>query len=270
MNSHPSPIGESLRHARGLRHWSQMELALRLGVSQRHISFVESGRARPSRALLLDWMDALDVALAQRNTLLQQAGFAPSFSQASLADPQMASVLHALESLLQTHDPMPALVIGPQWDLLQLNQGALWLAQTLVPNALADASVGGAPNMLDLLLHPAGLLCPLLNKAEAGADFLAQLRADLADQPALTERVEALAQRLAPHGDPRPRSTPVQMAAPVLTLRFASDHGELAFFRMFSTFGSPRDITVASLRVEHLFAADAHTQEVLQVQVPRK
>lgn len=265
MRSLKNPLQTLLQHARKAQRLSQLELALRLDVSQRHVSFVEGGRALPSRKLLLTWLQTLNVPLAERNAALQHAGFAPVFSATPLDDPQMADVRRSLQQLLSTHDPMPALVIGHAWDLLQLNRGAQWLAQTLMPGLFHSASAEPL-NMLDLLLHPQGLLSKLLNVADAGADFLTQLRGDLADQPQLAPRVDALAALLAPH-TALGRGVTSEASSPLLTLRFASPFGELAFFRMFSTFGSPRDINLSSLRVEHLFAADEPTRKVLIEQV---
>jgi transcriptional regulator with XRE-family HTH domain len=262
MNPTKEHLQALLRQARRERRLSQLELSMRLGVSQRHVSFVESGRSRPSRPLLMGWLQVLDVPLSMRNTALQHAGFAPAFAATALDDPQLAHIQMALAHLLRTHEPMPALVIGPQWDILHLNCGAAWLAETLMPGAL-NSKGAAPPNMLDLLLHPEGLLCRLVNLGEAGADFLAQLRADLVDQPQLAPRIEALAERLAAHLPATGSRQEINATSPLLTLRFDTTHGELAFFRMFSTFGSPRDITLTSLRVEHMFAADAHTHRVL-------
>jgi transcriptional regulator with XRE-family HTH domain len=268
MNDSSELFSAVLRSARSQRRLSQLELAMRLGVSQRHVSFVESGRARPSRPLLIAWLQALDVPLALRNRALQYAGFASTFAATPLDAPQMAHVQNSLCRLLSTHDPLPALVIGPRWDLLQLNQGARWLAETLMPGGLPSAGAQ-PPNMLDLLLHPEGLLRHLVNIADAGTEFLAQLRADLVDQPELAPRVDAFAERLAPHVHTRGKRAESGVPSPLLVLRFATPHGELAFFRMFSTLGSPSDITLTSLRVEHMFAADDHTEQVLRAQVGR-
>ena len=145
---------------------------------------------------------------------------------------------------------MPALVLDAHWNLLQLNRGAEWLAATLMPpEALASS---GAPNLLDMLVHPMGMTRPLLNLREAGPAFLSQLRAEAALQPALAPKVEAFGALLRDRLDGRmPPAAHPGPQAPVLTLRFATPFGELAFFRMFTTFGtcllytspSPRDRT---------------------------
>ncbi|MGF1518025.1 MAG: helix-turn-helix domain-containing protein [Nodosilinea sp.] len=257
----------TLRQVRKAQRLSQLELSLRLGVSQRHVSFVESGRARPSRELLLAWLQELDAPLVLRNEAMLQAGYAPVYSAAPLHAPALAPVNQALEQLLVAHDPMPAFVIDAQWNLLRLNQGGQWLAATLLPWATA---LGAAEpiNMLDLLAHPEGLTRSILNLAEVGPAMLAILRQEEAVQPAIAPRVEAFAALLGDRlGGQLPAAIGSDPVAPVLTTRYGTPHGELAFFSMFTTFGTPQDITLASLRVEHLFAADAATRAILDQQV---
>jgi transcriptional regulator with XRE-family HTH domain len=263
--THTLPI--TLQHARKARRLSQLELSMRLLVSQRHVSFVESGRAKPSRELLMHWLHALDAPLVVRNAAMLQAGYAPAYSAAPLNDPALAQANDALVQLLQAHDPMPAFVIDAQWNLLHLNRGGQWLAAMLVPWAAA-LPADTVPNMLDMLAHPQGFAQHIINLPEVGPALLAHLRDDASVQPTLTPKVEAFAAMLRTRlgqqnlhtGWPRPN-------APVLTTRFATVHGELSFFSMFTTFGTPQDITLASLRVEHMFAADDATRAVVKAQV---
>ncbi len=266
MDGFTHSLPDTLQRARRARRVSQLELSLRLGVSQRHVSFVENGRARPSRDLLARWLGELDAPLALRNAALLQAGFAPAYRATSLDDPDLAQAKAALQQLLKAHDPMPALVLDAHWNLLQLNRGGEWLAATLMPpEALASS---GSPNLLDMLVHPMGMTRPLLNLREAGPAFLSQLRAEAALQPALAPKVEAFGALLRDRLDGRmPPAAHPGPQAPVLTLRFATPFGELAFFRMFTTFGTPQDITLASLRMEHMFAADEATDAVVRAQV---
>jgi transcriptional regulator with XRE-family HTH domain len=263
--THTLPI--TLQQARKARRLSQLELSLRVGVSQRHVSFVESGRARPSRELLLAWLQALDAPLVVRNAAMLQAGYAPAYSAAPLTDPALAQANEAMTRLLQAHDPMPALVIDAQWNLLHANQGGRWLAATLMPWA-AQRPANTPMNMLDLLAHPEGFTRQMVNLHEVGPALLAHLRDDASAQPALTPKVEAFAALLRTRlGAPSLQAGWPRAAAPVLTTRFATAHGELAFFSMFTTFGTPQDITLASLRVEHMFAADEATRAVVEAQV---
>ena len=263
--THTLPI--TLQQARKASRLSQLELSMRVGVSQRHVSFVESGRSKPSRSLLMAWLQELDAPLAVRNAAMLQAGYAPAFGAASLTDPVLAPANLALQQLLNAHDPMPALVLDAQWNLLHLNRGAQWLAATLMPWS-AELPPNTPVNMLDLLAHPEGLTKMMLNLDEVGPALLAHVRDDASVHPALTPQVEAFADLLRTRLGAQslhtgwPRST-----APVLTTRFATPYGELAFFSMFTTFGTPQDITLASLRVEHMFAADAATQAALKTQL---
>lgn len=263
--THTLPI--TLQHARKAQRLSQLELSLRVGVSQRHVSFVESGRAKPSRDLLMNWLQELDAPLIVRNAAMLQAGYAPVYSATPLNHPALAQANQAMIALLQAHDPMPAFVLDAQWNLLHFNQGGGWLAATLMPWA-ADLPPGTPMNMLDLLTHPEGLSKQMLNLAEVGLVLLAHLRDDASVVPALTPKVEAFAMMLRTRiGAPALHAGWPRQTAPVLTTRFATAYGELAFFSMFTTFGTPQDITLASLRVEHMFAADDATRAVVKAQV---
>lgn len=263
-----SSLTSTLQHARKARRFSQLELSLRLQISQRHLSFVESGRARPSRDLLMAWLQELDAPLVVRNAAMLQAGYAPIYSAAPLNDPSLAQAHDALVQLLNAHDPMPALVIDAQWNLMHLNRGGQWLTATLMPwaaNLPADMQV----NMLDVLAHPEGLTRHMSNLAEVGPALLTHLRHEAGMQPAISWKVDAFADLLREHLGTTCLHSMARPSAPVLTTRFNTVHGELAFFSMFTTFGTPQDITLASLRVEHMFAADEATRAVIHQQVGR-
>ena len=256
----------TLQAARKSRRISQLELALRMGISQRHVSFVESGRAKASRDLLLVWLDELQAPLALRNVALQQAGFAASCASRELADAVLAPAREAIARLLDAHDPMPALVLDADWNVRQLNRGARWLVSTLMPWA-ADLPNDQPINLLDAMLHPEGLLKSVTNLAEVAPALLAHLRDDVSVAPELAQRVELLAEQCQLRLGKKPLALWPRQMVPVLTTRFATAYGELAFFSMFSTFGTPQDITLASLRVEHLFAADEQTRRVMTAHV---
>lgn len=261
-----TPLTSTLQHARKARRYSQLELSLRLQISQRHLSFVESGRAKPSRDLLMAWLQELDAPLVVRNAAMLQAGYAPAYSAAPLNDPSLAQAHDALVQLLNAHDPMPALVIDAQWNLLHMNRGGQWLTATLMPwaaNLPADMPV----NMLDVLAHSEGLTKHMTNFGEVGPALLAHLRDEAGMQPAIADKVEAFAELLRSRLGTQSLQANARPSAPVLTTRFATVHGELAFFSMFTTFGTPQDITLASLRVEHMFAADDATRAVVSRQV---
>ncbi|MDT8429439.1 MAG: helix-turn-helix domain-containing protein [Pseudomonadales bacterium] len=262
MQPRQHTLPASLQQIRRTQRISQLELSLRLGVSQRHISFIENGRAKPSRALLAAWLQELQAPLFSCNEIMLQAGFAPLYSEAPLDDPALAQANRALEHLLSAHDPMPAIILDTHWNLLRMNNGAKWLAGTLMP--WTRELIGSAPiNMIDLLSHPEGMLKQIINLEEAGVALLAHLRHEALSQPTLTARIDALAsllgQRLGVQFlNPGLHRSP----APTLNIRYASPFGEIALFSMFTTFGTPQDITLASLRVEHMFAANRETQAI--------
>lgn len=260
-------LRDTLQTARKSRRLSQLELALRMGVSQRHVSFVESGRAQPSRELLMAWLHELQAPLALRNVALQQAGFAPVYRGSELGDAVLAPVQEALGHLLAAHDPMPAMVMDASWNVLQMNRGAQWMAVTLMP-WLAHLPPGQPVNLLDAMLHPEGMTRSMMNLEEVAPAMLAHLRDDASVEPALLPRVELLAAQIQKRLGKKPIPPWPRQMAPVLTTRFATSYGELAFFSMFSTFGTPQDITLASLRVEHVFAADESTKRIVMAHVP--
>lgn len=262
----PESLQTTLQTARKSKRLSQLELALRMGVSQRHVSFVESGRAQPSRELLLSWLHELQAPLALRNVALQQAGFAPVYRGSELADAVLAPVRDALGRLLQAHDPLPAMVMDAAWNVLHMNHGAQWLATTLMP-WMADLPPGQSVNMIDAMLHPEGMTQHITNLEEVAPALLAHMRDDASVVPEILPRVEQLAQHMQQRLGKRLLTPWPRQMAPVLTTRFATPHGKLAFFSMFSTFGTPQDITLASLRVEHVFPADEATRAVLTAQL---
>jgi transcriptional regulator with XRE-family HTH domain len=263
--THTLPI--TLQQARKVRRLSQLELSMRLLVSQRHVSFVESGRAKPSRELLMTWLQALDAPLVVRNAAMLQAGYAPAYTAAPLADPALAQANDALVQLLEAHDPQPAFVIDAQWNLLHLNRGGAWLAKLLMP-WVTDLPADTPLNMLDALCHPEGFTKNMVNLDEVGPALLTHLRDDASVMPSITPKVEAFAALLrSRYGSQSLNTGWPRSAAPVLTTRFTTTHGELAFFSMFTTFGTPQDITLASLRVEHMFAANEATREILLQQI---
>lgn len=249
--------------ARHERRLSQLELAHRLGVSQRHVSFVECGRARPGRALLGRWLEVLDVPLAARNVVLTGAGYAPAYDDSPLGTPAVAVVTEAMQRLLEAHEPFPAVVLDADWDVVDSNRGFDWLISEVV----GDADWRGTLNMLELMTGSGGLLDRMVNVEEAARAILPQLRYEAAVTPGLSRRLQAVLDSLEGVGLgawPSDEPTP---AFPVVPLRLATAHGELAFFTMFTTLGSPHNVTVASLRVEHLFPLDDHTRTVLAAEV---
>ena len=262
-----SGVAQILQQGRRGRRWSQLELSLRMGVSQRHVSFVESGRAKPSRELLIAWLRELDLPLVRRNVALLQAGFAPLYGESELsAQPATAHVLQAVSQLLQAHDPIPAFVLDADWNVQQFNQGAAWLMQLLMPELMQQTPPGTPLNLIDALLHPQGFASKLINSHEVAPAMLRLLHDDARHHPPLQARIEQLSTLFKLRfGAANIRSAKESLPLPpVLTSRFSTPHGELTFFSMFTTFGTPQHITLASLRIEHMFPADAATRAVLQ------
>jgi transcriptional regulator with XRE-family HTH domain len=193
MQTHSSPsLPVTLQTARKSKRLSQLELALRIGVSQRHVSFVESGRAQPSRELLLAWLSELQAPLSLRNVALQQAGFAPVYLGSELGDAVLAPIREALGRLLLAHDPMPAMVMDAAWNVLQMNRGARWLSITLMP-WIAQLPPDQPINLLDAMLHPEGMTRHMTNLEEVAPAMLAHLRDDASVVPELLPRVERFA-----------------------------------------------------------------------------
>lgn len=245
--AHAGPV---LREVRRARRLSQLELSLRVGVSQRHLSFLENGRARPSRAMLLALLDALEAPLPERNRALLAAGYAPQFVERALDHPDMAPVRTTIAHLLAAHEPAPALVLDAGWNLVQANAAALrlvgWLGLEPKPGM----------NLLRANLEPGPLRAALLNPEEVLPEIWLRAQREAAHHRPLAE----LLRELAPHAPP-PGWT--AGGGPVLTAKLATARGPLAFFSTFTTFGSPLEITTASLRIEHLFPADDATRAVL-------
>jgi transcriptional regulator with XRE-family HTH domain len=264
---HPISLAEQLRDARRNARLSQLELALRMQVSQRHVSYVEGGRAKPSRELLILWLQVLHVPMSRRNAIMQTAGYSPVYSETRLDAPSLMPAQAALTALLESHDPMPCFVLDSDWNLLQSNNAGKWLSAVLMPD-LALAMQSSMINMLDVLIHPEGFCKNLLNIEEVGPKFLDHMREEALLNPSLDAKVLKFA-RLVDSRVFRKASNfhSNTELSPLLISRFKTDYGELAFFSMFTTFGRPQDVTLASLRVEHLFAADERTKRVLLEQV---
>ena len=255
--------GPLLREWRGRRRRSQMDLALEVGVSTKHLSFVETGRSRPSPELLLTLARHLDVPLRERNTLLLAAGYAPRYHETAIDDPVSQHVRASLERLLRTHDPYPGVVLNRKWDIVLANDASMRMFAT-VPAELMTPR----PNVFRLSLHPDGVASFTLNFDEWATYLLSQLRRLVlstgdSDLAALESEVRAfpnvveLLERVAPD-DSEP-----QLLVPCRLL--VAGH-ELSLFTTLTTFGTPRDITLDELAVELFFPADEATEAILRGQ----
>jgi transcriptional regulator with XRE-family HTH domain len=248
-------VGALLRDWRARRRLSQMELALDADVSARHLSFVETGRSKPSRELVLQLAEHLEVPLRERNALLLAAGFAPAYGERPLGDEAMAPVRDALDRLLKGHEPFPAVAVDRQWELVAANAPAL----ALLTDGVAPELLEPPANTLRVSLHHDGLAPRIANLAEYSSHLLHLVAREAAatGDPALL----ALHGELSgyPGVDPRPRPhDPADSLFIPLRLRTANGP-ELAFFSTIARFGTALDVTVAELAVESFFPADEAT-----------
>jgi transcriptional regulator with XRE-family HTH domain len=251
-----SGVGDLLRAWRTRRRLSQFDLSLLADVSTRHLSYVETGRSRPSRAFVLHLAEHLDVPLRGRNDLLVAAGYAPLYGETDLDAPAMAEVRQALDLVLTHHDPFPALVVDRTWDLVRANAGAAVLLEELDPALLV-----GRPNVLRLSLHPDGLGRRILDFDVFSGHVLGRLRR----QVALTgdELLKDLYDELVALPGVSAVEPWTEHPGVVLPVRLRSSRGVLSFFTTAATFGTAADVTLSELTVESFFPADAQTRRAL-------
>ena len=255
-----SGAGPLLRTWRQRRRLSQLDLACAADVSTRHLSYVETGRSRPSRAFLLHVAEHLDVPLRGRNDLLVAAGYAPVFGETDLEAPEMAPVRAALDLVLGHHEPFPAVVVDRQWRLVRANAGVGLLLDVVDPELLA-----GEVNVMRLSLHPRGLAPHVVDFASFSAHVLSRLRreAALTGDPALTALHDELSALPGVQTAERWDEPP----GVVLPLRLRHPAGELSFFTTAAVFGTAADVTLAELTVEQFFPADEATDRAVRALV---
>jgi transcriptional regulator with XRE-family HTH domain len=261
------PFARLLKSWRETRKQSQLDLALASRISQRHVSFMESGRARPSRAMVLQLSEALEIPLRERNTLLTAAGFAPVYRQTDLQSPAMAPVREALQLMLDHHEPNPVSVVDREWNVLMINRAMLRVFSLAgEPTQLWRRVCGDGPhNMLKMTFHPDGFRPFIANFAEAAPVLLSRTRREAAACGS-ESLLKLLDEILAYPGIPEEWKVPDWQAppAPVLPLELARGELRLKLFSMITTFGTPQDITTDELRVESFFPADTETAALLK------
>jgi transcriptional regulator with XRE-family HTH domain len=247
-----------LRAWRRRRGASQLALALQSGVSQRHVSFLESGRAKPSREMVVQLTTALDVPLRQRNTMLLAAGFAPVYRESSFGAPELAPVRQAIERILQKHEPYPAVVIDRLWNLLQANEAAQAFTVFLFEGPPPDPPPGKSPNILRWLLDPKALRDKISNWEEVARYLVsttyAEILADGGEPKALAFIEEIMAFPGVPASFRRLRFE--ERPPPVLTVDYMVGGRALSVFTTIATLGTPQDITLQEVRIECFFPAD--------------
>jgi len=251
----------SLRWWRRQRGLSQLDLAGRTEISQRHLSFMELGRASPSRDMVMRLAAALDVPLRQHNALLIAAGFAPVWRQTNLAAPELSQIRSALDYMLAQQEPFPAVAVDRHWNLLQSNSGAVRLVEFLVGPLPPDTPV----NLADALVAPDVLRPYLVNWADVVRYFIRSVEADAAADG--TPETAALLERLLGYQGVREAvSAPTNESAitPVLPMHFRKGNIALRLFTTIATLGTPQDITLQELRVECFFPMDDATADILR------
>lgn len=251
-----------LRTWRRRRRLSQMELALESGVSQRHLSFLESGRARPSRAMILDLSETLAVPLRERNGWLLAAGFAPVFRARGLDDPQMTQVMGAVRMMLANHEPFPAVALDRAWNV-RLSNGPFDRLVAMLGADLWTRVGGERRNVMRLFFHPDGVR-PFVANWDAVAPLLWHRVRREAEAVGAPETGEILAE-LERHLDTDAlRATEDEALVPVLPLVIEKDGLRVSLFTVIATFGTPQDVTADELRIESLFPADAATERLFR------
>lgn len=252
-------FGDLVRDWRGRRRMTQMDLALEAEISPRHMSFLETGRSRPSREMVLNLAERLELPLRERNQLLTAAGFAAVFPQRSLDDPGLAAARRAVDLIMAGHEPHPALLVDRHWNLLTANAAAMHLMDGLAPELLTPPI-----NVLRASLHPGGLAGRILNLTEWRGHVLERLRRDLAitADPVLGQLLaELTAFPALPAAVGRAHGPDYGGVA--IPLRMASPFGPLSFISTTTLFGTAVDVTLSELVLETFFAADEHTARVM-------
>ncbi|MGH2560950.1 MAG: helix-turn-helix domain-containing protein [Thermomicrobiales bacterium] len=263
------PVGDLLRDWRQRRHLSQLALAAEADVSARHVSFLETGRARPSREMLLRLAEQLDIPLRDRNALLVAGGYAPIYPERGLDDPALQAARQAVDLVLAGHEPYPALAVDRHWTLVAANR----VVGPLLVGVQADL-LQPPVNVLRISLHPHGLAPRIANYAQWRAHLLARLRSQVETtaDPTLAALLDELAGYPAPGaGATEPRrnrnrnpTRDLYDAGVVIPFHLRTDHGILAFFTTTTIFGTPVDVTLSELAIELFFPADPATAATLR------
>lgn len=257
----PAIFGDHLRSWREKRRLSQLHCALEADISQRHLSFLETGRARPSRDMVIRLAERLDISLRDRNAALLAAGFAPAYSERDLDDPEMEAARAAMRMILKGHEPFPALVIDRHWQMIEANQAISPLLEGIMDADLLRPPV----NVLRLSLLPGGL-APLIENLEEWRSHLLH-RLDRQIMSTQDSRLVQLRAELLTYGSPRGRTSQSATASAevFVPLRLRSSAGTLSFISTTTVFGTPRDVLLSELAIEAFFPADTDTARRLGV-----
>jgi transcriptional regulator with XRE-family HTH domain len=265
-SARPSDVGHLLREWRHHRRLSQLDLAVEAEVSARHLSFVETGRSRPSRELVLHLAEHLDVPLRERNTLLLAAGYAPVHRRTALEDDAMEPVRAALDKILTGHEPYPAVIVDRRWDMVAANSAIAVLTDGVASELLAPPA-----NALRATLHPDGLAPRIVNFSEWASHLLQRLHRQwvLTADPDIAALLDEVRGYPGVNTLPPPEADPTVPLFVPLRLRTSGPMGvELSFFSTIATFGTAVDLTLAELSIESFFPADEATGAALRASRP--
>lgn len=259
----PKAFGDLLKQWRRARRVSQLALAAEAEVSQRHVSFLETGRSSPSREMVIHIATVLDVPLRDRNTMLAAAGYAPAYPQRSLDEPDLDQVRHVLELILDAHEPFPAYVIDRAWNMLLANRAAGSLVARLIDPA--DVPLFGG-NLIRLTFHPKGLRGSVANWEAAAVSLLDRLEREVAERPTDQVLADLLSEvRDYPDiGDLPDRPLIPQGSDLLVPLHIHADMLDVRLFTTIATIGAPYDVTLEELRLETLFPADEESEAALR------
>ena len=251
-----------LRDWRQKRRLSQLDLALSSGVSQRHVSFLESGRANPSRAMILQLSETLDVPLRDRNDWLTAAGFAPIFRHRALDDPQMDQVMNAVRMMLKVHEPYPAVALDRAWNV-RMSNGPFDRLGAMLGDDIWERVGGGERNLMRLFFHPQGIRPFITNWSAVGP--LMWRRAQREAEALAGAEMKAVLEDLAPLQDTHILWSAADTALlPVMPFTMQIEAVKMSMFAVVATFGTAQDITADELRIETLFPADAETESLFR------
>jgi transcriptional regulator with XRE-family HTH domain len=255
-------VGELLRDWRQRRRMSQLLLAAEADISTRHLSFVESGRALPSREMVMHLAERLDVPLRARNMLLMAAGYAPLFRERPLTDPQLTAAREAVELVLKGHEPYPALAIDRHWTIVAANRSLAPLV-----GAASEALLAPPVNALRLSLHPDGIASSIVNWHAWRTHVLARLQRQIdvsADETLAALRDELAAYPTPPGAEGAAEDSNATLNQIAIPLRLRTPLGVLSFFSTTTVFGTPVDVTLSELAIEAFFPADPQTAAALR------
>jgi transcriptional regulator with XRE-family HTH domain len=253
-------IGELLRYWRAARRISQLDLSLEAGVSTRHVSYIETGRAQPSREMVLRLATALQVPLRERNMMLLASGYAALYQENHLEAPELQEARRAIEFILAQQEPYPAFVVDRHWNILMTNRGTERFFALFPQGALS-----GRRNAIRMVLHPNGLRPYIANWEDLAARLIQRVHREVASNPSDTRMIAFRDELLAYPGVPDRWRLPNPDGPPVayFTIDYSWQDQLLRVFSAITTFGTPQDLTLQELRIESFFPADEFTRTFL-------